>query len=85
MTRVGRSKLSRAPLLLPARLATINKSILEPITVGPRSSDPFYVVSYYMKWVTAYWTNNIIKKKLNISIYNIKISIYAAPLPICTL
>ena len=25
-------------------------------TVCPRSSDPFYIVSYYIKWVTTSWT-----------------------------
>ena len=27
-----------------------------PDTVCPRSSDPFDVVTYYMKWVTTSWT-----------------------------
>ena len=26
------------------------------ITVCPRSSDPFYILSYYIKWVTISWT-----------------------------
>ena len=26
------------------------------ITVCPGSSDPFYVVTYYIKWVTTSWT-----------------------------
>ena len=26
-------------------------------TVCPRSSDPFYIVSYYIKWVTTSWTD----------------------------
>ena len=28
-------------------------------TVCPRSSDPFYIVSYYIKWVTTSWTYSI--------------------------
>ena len=28
-------------------------------TVCPGSSDPFHVVSYYIKWVTASWTYSI--------------------------
>ena len=30
-------------------------------TIYPRSSDPSYIVSYYIKWVTTFWThsNNI--------------------------
>ena len=27
------------------------------LTVCPRSSDPFYTVTYYMKWVTTSWTD----------------------------
>ena len=26
-------------------------------TVCPRSSDPFYIITYYMKWVTTSWTD----------------------------
>ena len=29
-------------------------------TVCPRSSDPFYIVSYYIKWVTTSWTHSCI-------------------------
>ena len=28
-------------------------------TIGPRSSDPFYLVTYYINWVTLSWTYNI--------------------------
>ena len=28
-------------------------------TICPRSSDPFYVVCYYIKWVTTSWTHSI--------------------------
>ena len=28
-------------------------------TVCPGSSDPFYIVSYYIKWVTTYWTHSM--------------------------
>ena len=36
-------------------------------TVCPRSCDPFYIVSYYIKWVTASWiySNDIIDNYLN--------------------
>ena len=27
-------------------------------TVCPRSSDPFYIVTYYIKWVTTSWTQS---------------------------
>ena len=28
-----------------------------PFTVCPRSSDPFYIVAYYIYWVTISWTD----------------------------
>ena len=31
------------------------------ITICPRSSDPFHIVTYYMKWVTTSWTYSISK------------------------
>ena len=27
-------------------------------TVCPRSKDPFYVVTYYIKWITTSWTHS---------------------------
>ena len=27
--------------------------------ICPRSSDPFYIVTYYMNWVTTSWTHSI--------------------------
>ena len=35
-------------------------------TVCPRSSDPFYVVSYYINWVTTSWTYGIVKYLIQI-------------------
>ena len=32
------------------------QGLITPSTVCPRSSGPFYIVSYYMKWVTTSWT-----------------------------
>ena len=32
-------------------------------TVCPRSSDPFYTVSYFIKWVTTSWTCSIFRKR----------------------
>ena len=29
-------------------------------TICPGSSDPFYIVSYYIKWVTTSWTHGIV-------------------------
>ena len=29
-------------------------------TICPRRSDPFYIVSYYIKWVTNSWTDGMI-------------------------
>ena len=31
------------------------------VTICPRSSDPFYIVSYYIKLVTTSWTYSAIK------------------------
>ena len=28
-------------------------------TICPASSDPFYIVSYYIKWVTTSWTHSM--------------------------
>ena len=33
-------------------------------TLCPRSSDPFYIIISYIKWVTSSWTHNIIKIKV---------------------
>ena len=30
-------------------------------TVCPRSSEPFYKVSYYIKWVTTSWTHSTVQ------------------------
>ena len=27
-------------------------------TICPRSIDPFYIVTYYIKWVTTFWTDS---------------------------
>ena len=34
------------------------------MTVSPRSSDPFYIVSYYIKWVTTSWTQLCVQTDL---------------------
>ena len=34
--------------------------MLFSLTVCPRSSDPFYIVTYYIKWVTTSWTDGMI-------------------------
>ena len=31
-------------------------------TICPRSSAPFYIVTYYMKWVATSWTDGISKE-----------------------
>ena len=40
-------------------------------TVCPRSSDPFYIVNYYIKWVTTPWTHRRIKMLFSSKSYNI--------------
>ena len=42
------------------------KVIISYCTVGPRSRDPFYIVTYYIKRVTIPWTYSSIKKNKNI-------------------
>ena len=37
---------------------THNYYLIKQYTVCPRSSDPFYVVIYNIKWVTTSWTNS---------------------------
>ena len=34
-----------------------NKGYLVILTVCPRSSEPFYIVTYYTKWGTTSWTD----------------------------
>ena len=34
-------------------------------TVFPRSSDPFYIATYYIKWVTTSWTYSIRGERKN--------------------
>ena len=29
-------------------------------TLCPKSSDPFYIVTYYIKWVTTHWTDGTV-------------------------
>ena len=48
------------------------KKIEEQGTICQGSSDPFYIVSYYIKWVTTSWTHSTLsllvkEKKKNIS------------------
>ena len=46
-----------AKISLEIALTTIKKFLYG--TVCPRSSDPFYKVSYYIKWVPTSWTYSI--------------------------
>ena len=48
-------------LLSTPSLETIVAGIY--ITICPGSRDPFYTVSYYIKWVTTSWTHSINAKK----------------------
>ena len=40
------------------RRAVIDRNGQNVSTVCPRSSDPFYKVTYYIKWVTTSWTES---------------------------
>ena len=59
-------------------------------TVCPRSSDPFFIVSYYIKWITTSWTysmdahvilgsTNSVSLSLGISLSILYIYIYLLP------
>ena len=48
----------------------------------PRSSDPFHIVTYYIKWVPTSWTHNIVSVKnisFKVSVKNIFFSIIVPP------
>ena len=48
-------------------------------TVCPGSSDPFFVVTYYIKWFTTSWTDGINSFMRNVSLIdqkNIHINVY---------
>ena len=49
---------SAAPLDLATSVSTAQVAAYTRgvYTVCPRSSDPFYIVGYYIKWVTTSWT-----------------------------
>ena len=39
-------------------VSPVRDSEIKQYTVRPKSSDPFYIVSYYIKWVTTSWTHS---------------------------
>ena len=58
--------------VLPAVAGLSRSSILSRYiydTVCPRSSDKFYIVTYYIKWVTTSWTNDsvMVNRQWNIA------------------
>ena len=54
------------PLWLSVRLhLTLSSSVSLLHTVCPGSSDPFYIVTYYIKWVTTSWTDSIVSNYIN--------------------
>ena len=46
-------------------LSAVTKNLWGYITVCPRSSCPFYMVTYYMKWVATSWTYGMIVFSMN--------------------
>ena len=48
--------------LIPTKLRKCARSPLYSgvYAICPRSSDPIYIVSYYIKWVTTSWTHSIV-------------------------
>ena len=54
--------LMRAPISeLPTNIGTVatNTFWIRHYTICPRSSGPFHIVAYYIKWVTTSWTYSI--------------------------
>ena len=41
------------------RLMSVDMMASQGYTVCPRSSDSFYILTYYIKWVTISWTHSI--------------------------
>ena len=41
---------------------SIGGKLLDHHTVCPRSSDPFYIVTNYIKWVTTSWTHSTLDR-----------------------
>ena len=60
LARLG-FRATRVPSYSPGSIAeyALVQIMSLTFTVCPRSSDPFYVVPYYMKWVTTSWTHCI--------------------------
>ena len=46
----------------------------------PRSCDPFYIVSYYIKWVTTSWTYSMLYICGKYSLYSISSPLYSFPM-----
>ena len=46
--------------LLTRTVFTPETTYVRRTTVCPKGSDPFYVVSYYIEWVTTSWTYSMI-------------------------
>ena len=56
------------------------------VTVCPRSSDPIYIISNYIKWVTTSWTASIYYCHAPVApcLVSYNLSVYF-PLPFCSL
>ena len=63
--------------LEPCSTAVLNNNFTsyEWATVCPRSRYPFYIVSYYINWVTTFWTHSSWSK----SIYLLEYSLFRTP------
>ena len=42
----------------------VQAALIQVFTVCPRSSDPFYIVTDYVNWVTTSWTDGIVVVKI---------------------
>ena len=58
LNRINKGIQNQAELSLKRKAENGVSQIVRKVrdTVCPRSSDPFYIVGYYIKWVTTSWT-----------------------------
>ena len=57
--KVNLTKKGISILYLYIYTCLIHTDARKQYTVSPRRSDPFYIVSSYMKWVTTSWTHSM--------------------------
>ena len=56
---------------MPQSLFAKRFSIMMMIDMCPRSSYPFYIVTYFIKWVTSSWTDSRLYGVSKIHVHNL--------------